>query len=98
MRAISANSPPLRWSTRDHSAPGSSVKTSSRRARVFAGHSGWGPGQLEAEMEREDWIVAPLRREDVFTEEPGALWSRVLQRKGGEFALMARMPYDPSVN
>src|SRR5215212_10944291 len=30
-----------------------------RRARVFAGLAGWSPGQLEAEIEREDWILEP---------------------------------------
>src|SRR4051812_34194306 len=29
----------------------------SRRARVYAGYAGWGPGQLDGELEREDWIV-----------------------------------------
>ena len=68
------------------------------RARVFAGLAGWSPGQLEAEIEREDWIVEPAIADDVFTEEPEALWSAVLERKGGSFALLARMPPDPSLN
>src|SRR4051794_4063895 len=68
------------------------------RRRVFAGYTGWGPGQLEAELEREDWILAPVLSEDVFDEEPGELWGRVLARKGGQFRLLARMPLDPSVN
>jgi putative transcriptional regulator len=68
------------------------------RRRVFAGHAGWGPGQLEAEMEEESWIVEPARREDVFTADPEELWSQVLRRKGQEYALLSTMPMDPSLN
>ena len=68
------------------------------RRRVFAGHAGWGPGQLEAEMEEESWIVEPAVREDVFTDDPEDLWSRVLRRKGREYALLSTMPMDPSLN
>jgi putative transcriptional regulator len=68
------------------------------RRRVFAGYAGWGPGQLEAELEREDWILEPARPADVFTEDAGELWGSVLERKGGQYRLVARMPLDPSVN
>ena len=69
-----------------------------RRARVFAGYAGWGPGQLEAELEREDWITEPAQRDDLFVTDSNALWGSVLERKGGPYALLARMPADPSVN
>ncbi len=69
-----------------------------RRGRAFVGHSGWGPGQLDDEVERGDWILEPARREDAFTGQPLDLWSAVLTRKGGSYALVARMPPDPSVN
>jgi putative transcriptional regulator len=69
-----------------------------RRARAFAGHAGWGPGQLDGELEEEAWFGAPFRREDAFTEAPEELWSRALLRKGGAYALVARMPLDPSLN
>jgi putative transcriptional regulator len=69
-----------------------------RRARVFAGHSGWGPGQLEDELEQESWIVEPPRREEIFSEDPETLWAAVLRRKGREYALLSTMPPDPSVN
>ncbi len=69
-----------------------------RRARVFAGYAGWGPGQLEAEMEQESWIVEPARPEDVFTGEPEHLWDAVLKRKGPEYDLLRLMPFDPSLN
>ena len=68
------------------------------RARVFAGFAGWSPGQLETELERDDWILEPALPDDVFTRAPEQLWSDVLERKGGEYALVARMPLDPSLN
>jgi putative transcriptional regulator len=77
--------------------PGSLGETV-RRARVFAGHAGWGPGQLEAEMEEESWIVVGLEREDVFSDDPDELWSAVLRRQGAGLALLATMPADPSLN
>jgi putative transcriptional regulator len=67
-------------------------------ARGFAGHSGWGPGQLDYEVERGDWILEPATVQDAFCPEPEQLWSGVLARKGGSYALVARMPLDPSVN
>ena len=68
------------------------------RARVFAGYAGWGPGQLESEIAEESWIVEPALPADVFTDEPDGLWSAVLRRKGGAFAVLALMPPDPSSN
>jgi len=69
-----------------------------RRARVFAGHSGWAPGQLDQELEAGGWIAAPLARDDVFAAVTADLWRTVLARKGGRYALAARMPTDPSLN
>ena len=69
-----------------------------RRARVFAGYAGWGGGQLEAELAGEAWIVEPATPDIVFAEDVDGLWSEVLRRKGGEFAIIATMPHDPSMN
>jgi putative transcriptional regulator len=68
------------------------------RRRVFAGHAGWGRGQLDAEVADGDWFAHAAQPEDVFTDVPEELWSRVLTRMGGRYALIARMPLDPSVN
>lgn len=68
------------------------------RARIFSGYAGWGPGQLDAELEREDWFVAPAGVDDIFNPDADELWGRVLSRKGGHYKLVARMPIDPSVN
>jgi putative transcriptional regulator len=69
-----------------------------RRARVFVGYAGWGPGQLDEELEEGSWIVEPASTEDVFTDDPESLWSAVLRRKGGPFGVLAAMPPDPSMN
>jgi len=69
-----------------------------RRARVFAGYAGWGPGQLDGELEEGSWIVEPALPDDVFTTDPDELWSDVLRRKGGPFSVLALMPLDPSLN
>jgi len=66
--------------------------------RAFGGYAGWSAGQLEREIEEEAWIDAEGLPEDVFTDEPGALWGRVLERKGGTYRLVARMPEDPTLN
>ena len=65
---------------------------------MFAGYAGWEAGQLEDELERDDWIVEPSQPDDAFTEAPGELWADVLRRKGGIYELVARIPEDPSVN
>ena len=68
------------------------------RRRIFAGYAGWGSGQLEDELAREDWILEEANNDDAFTEAPDELWADVLRRKGGIYELVARMPDDPSVN
>lgn len=69
-----------------------------RRARVFAGYSGWGPGQLESELKESAWVVVAAEPDDAFARDPDVLWRTVARRKGGSFALVATMPYDPQMN
>jgi putative transcriptional regulator len=74
------------------------VVTATTRRRVFAGYAGWGAGQLEAELERDDWFLEPAAPDDPFTDAPDELWADVLRRKGGIYELVSRIPEDPSVN
>lgn len=48
--------------------------------QVFAGYSGWAPGQLEAEIRRGDWLLLPVGDEILFPKAPQALWKELLQR------------------
>ena len=66
--------------------------------RAFGGYAGWGAGQLEAEIAEGAWFTADPLAEDVFTRDAAGLWSRVLERLGGSYRLLARMPPDPSMN
>jgi putative transcriptional regulator len=69
-----------------------------RRLRLFAGYSGWGGGQLEAELQEDSWIVVDGVADDAFADDPDELWRVVLHRKGGAFSLMETMPFDPGLN
>jgi len=66
--------------------------------RVFAGYAGWGPGQLQAEIDEGAWYVLPGEPADAFLAEPEQLWPAVLRRQGGDFAIVATYPDDPMLN
>lgn len=66
--------------------------------RVFAGYSGWSPGQLDGEIEEGSWMVVDAEARDAFTDRPQDLWADVLRRQGGELALLSTYPDDPAQN
>lgn len=66
--------------------------------RVFAGHAGWGPGQLEGEMANGAWWTVAATDDDVFSATPDELWSKVLKRADTELQWYAHYPKDPSLN
>jgi len=68
-----------------------------RAIRVFAGYSGWGPGQLERELEEDSWLTLPALPSDAFAD-PEQLWADVVRRLGREHAFLATMPIDPGLN
>jgi putative transcriptional regulator len=69
-----------------------------RAVRVFAGYAGWGPGQLEDELADDAWFVVESLPGDPFVDAPDRLWRDVLRRQGGELAMVATYPEDPSLN
>lgn len=66
--------------------------------RIFAGYAGWGPGQLEDELGEGAWYVVDADPADAFSDDPGDLWRSVLRRQGGDLALVATYPKDPTLN
>ena len=66
--------------------------------RVFRGYAGWGPGQLEGEIEAGAWLVLDPEPTDLFTDTPDDLWRRVLRRQPGRLAWLAEAPDDLAAN
>ncbi len=52
------------------------------RLRLFLGYAGWGAGQLVEEILRDDWLLAPVREELVFSDEPDRVWEEALHSVG----------------
>jgi putative transcriptional regulator len=51
--------------------------------QAYAGHAGWGPGQLEDEVQRGDWYVAKPDAAIVFSEAPEKLWRQLIDVQSG---------------
>lgn len=49
--------------------------------RVVLGYAGWAPGQLAAELGRNDWQLVRATEDDVFTGEPARLWERLYSKR-----------------
>ena len=50
--------------------------------RVFAGHSGWAPGQLQNELRRGGWHVLPADAATVFDKKAEEIWPALIGRAG----------------
>lgn len=74
------------------------VEGAYQQLRIFAGYSGWGPGQLEDEIENEMWQIVQSHPGDIFTAKPEELWRNVLRRQGGSLGIMASWTADPQMN
>ena len=67
--------------------------------RFFLGYSGWGPGQLESELEQDSWIVCDFITDQLlFDTDPQAMWRKALGSMGGRFSVYSNYPLDPRLN
>lgn len=82
----------------DLAADPDDVRPSISALRVFRGYAGWGPGQLEGEIESGAWLVLDPEPTDLFTEEPDELWRTVLRRQPGRLSWLAMAPDDLNAN
>ncbi len=51
--------------------------------RIFVGHAGWAPGQLEAEIERRDWTLKRAQTEAIFSGKSERPWPSPQDPKRG---------------
>ncbi len=69
--------------------------------KIFVGHSGWGPGQLDQELAQGAWLTTPGSAEFLFFH-PGELWQTVSRHIGRSLLQsmlnIKRAPDDPRVN
>lgn len=77
------------------------IRSDDQKIKVFVGHSGWGPGQLDREMTEGAWLTATAQSEIVFSVDP-EVWTEVCRRIGRDFLGrtlgIRRFPPDPTVN
>lgn len=64
----------------------------------FVGYSGWSPGQLEGELERKSWIIAPENPHFIFRNKYDNIWREVLQSLGSKYRIISNYPVDPRLN
>ena len=67
--------------------------------RFFLGYSGWGAGQLEAEIAEDSWIVCDYISDQLlFDTPPELMWRQALSNMGGRFSVYSNYPIDPNLN
>lgn len=67
--------------------------------RFFLGYSGWGPGQLEAELDQDSWIVCDYVTDQLlFDTGSDVMWRKALESMGGRFSMYSNYPVDPRLN
>ncbi len=58
------------------------------RTRLIVGYSGWGPGQLEAELEESAWLLSDVDRDLIFDTPPERMWEAAIRRLGADPAAL----------
>ena len=54
------------------------------RMRLILGYAGWGPGQLEAELEESAWLLSEVDETIVFDTPADEMWEAVIRRMGAD--------------
>ncbi|RAU83209.1 YqgE/AlgH family protein [Pontibacter arcticus] len=66
--------------------------------KFFLGYSGWTPGQLQEEIDKNVWIVNNNAANKLFNLETDTLWRSILRQMGGKYKVLSNYPEDPRLN
>jgi putative transcriptional regulator len=58
-------------------------------ARLIVGYSGWGPGQLEMELEESAWLLSDVDPDLLFCSPPDQMWEKAIRRLGADPATLS---------
>lgn len=58
------------------------------RTRLIVGYSGWGPGQLEAELAESAWLLSEVDPDLIFNTLPERMWEAAIRRLGADPAML----------
>lgn len=64
-------------------------------ARLFTGHAGWGPGQLDDELRRHTWLDLETSTDFAFSD-PETMWDRAMAEIGIPFQNLTALGTDKS--
>ncbi len=56
--------------------------------RLIVGYAGWGPGQLEMELEESSWLMSDVDRDLVFNTPAEKIWEAAIRRLGADPATL----------
>ena len=57
-------------------------------ARLMVGYSGWGPGQLEAELNASAWLIGEVDCDLIFNTPADHMWETAIRRLGADPATL----------
>jgi putative transcriptional regulator len=60
-----------------------------RRSLLALGYAGWGPGQLDAEIQANGWLQVPADEELVFDDNIDNKWERAIGKIGVDFSMLS---------
>jgi len=69
-----------------------------QHVRFFLGYSGWGSGQLEAEITENSWLIVDSKAVAIFEASTETLWKNLMLQMKDDYRIWANAPHDPILN